>query len=261
MWFHTLYEKLQKETLTLDKKIKKIKQDLKRLPDGNLVCCLSQDKYIKWYNQVKGIKEYIPKSKRELAEQLAIKKYLLKQLDYLLAEQQAIENYLNSHIPNSSNKLLEHPNYQNLLSSFYKPLSQELIKWANADYPTNHNHPESLVCNGSNGKKVRSKSETIIDQALYFNKIPFRYECALQLPFATFYPDFTIRHPKTGETFYWEHFGLMDDPEYCKHTCSKINSYVAAGIIPNINLIMTFETKNSPLDVGLVNFYIEHYFL
>jgi len=60
----------------------------------------------------------------------------------------------------------------------------------------------------------RYKSEVFIDMALFTNNIPFRYECALELGHSTLYPDFTIRHPKTGEICYWEHFGLMDDPSY-----------------------------------------------
>ena len=61
---------------------------------------------------------------------------------------------------------------------------------------------------------LRSKSEAIIDMILYKNGIPFRYEEKIVLGDVILYPDFVIRHPKTGDFYYWEHFGMMDDEDY-----------------------------------------------
>ena len=77
----------------------------------------------------------------------------------------------------------------------------------------------------------------------------------------TFYPDFTIRHPKTGEIIYWEHFGLMDDPSYYQKTFSKLQLYASYGIIPSINLITTYETQEHPLSADIVEKIVKHYFL
>ena len=108
---------------------------------------------------------------------------------------------------------------------------------------------------------VRSKSEVIIDMLLHTHKIPFRYEAPLHLDTITIYPDFTIRHPETGEFFYWEHFGLADQPEYRQNMLSKLDLYTSHGIIPNINLITTYETKNHPLSMEFVQKTVEYYFL
>lgn len=78
-------------------------------------------------------------------------------------------------------------------------------------------HPEHLKHPCLSGHLVRSKSELLIDQALFTHQIPFRYECALKLNDLTLYPDFTIRHPETGQFFYWEHFGMMDSPTYSQN--------------------------------------------
>ena len=96
---------------------------------------------------------------------------------------------------------------------------------------------------------------------LYRNSIPFRYECALQLGDITFYPDFTIRHPKTGEIYYWEHFGKMDHLEYSKNTFSKMQIYTQYGIVPSVHLIVAYETKNFPLSYEMIEKIIEYYFL
>lgn len=131
----------------------------------------------------------------------------------------------------------------------------------NAPYDSNPKYPEQLTLKTSSGHFVRSKSEALIDMALFTHRIPFRYECALILGNDTFYPDFTIRHPKTGKTYYWEHFGLMDVPAYCKNVSSKLQHYSLNGIIPSIHLITTYETKENPLSPEVIEKIIEHYFL
>ncbi|MBQ8279784.1 MAG: hypothetical protein IJZ23_08105 [Roseburia sp.] len=157
--------------------------------------------------------------------------------------------------------LTEMPEYQELLAPYFKPISQELIDWMNEPYESNRNFPEQLWQRASNGKRVRSKSEALIDMALYKNGIPFRYECALRLGDSIIYPDFTIRHPKTGAIYYWEHFGRMDDPAYSKNVFLKLQSYTACGIIPSIQLITTYETQKNQLNLEMIEKIIEEYFL
>lgn len=74
------------------------------------------------------------------------------------------------------------------------------------------------------------------------------------------HPDFTIRHPQTGEFYYWEHFGKMDDPKYAKNTLLKLNLYIENHIIPSINLITTYETQNHPLALKQIKTTISQYF-
>ena len=72
------------------------------------------------------------------------------------------------------------------------------------------------------------------------SKIPYRYEEVIQLVEVTISPDFTIKHPVTGQIYYWEHFGKMDDPIYAKNVCDKIQLYISHGIIPSVQLITTY---------------------
>ncbi len=130
-----------------------------------------------------------------------------------------------------------------------------------APYDKNKLHPEQLIHKTPLGECVRSKSEAFILMCLQQNKIPYRYECVLHLDSMTFYPDFTIRHPRTGKVYYWEHFGMMDYRDYAKKAYAKLDIYQMHGIIPSINLIVTFETKEHPLDLEMVEKLIEHYFL
>ena len=156
---------------------------------------------------------------------------------------------------------MNNPEYQELLAPLFTPLSKELLDWQNAPYDSNPKHSEKLTLKSSSGHLVRSKSESLIDMALFTHRIPFRYECALTLGKDTFYPDFTIRHPETGKTYYWEHFGLMDHPAYCQNVSSKLLQYSLNGIIPSIHLITTYETSENPLSSEVIEKIIEYYFL
>lgn len=260
--FFTLYERILKERQRLQKQIDSLQTKLSGFPSGKLICSQTGNR-CKWYQSDGHTKVYIPKEEKQLAEQLAAKKYLSLLLEDLSHEKKAIDFYLNHHFPDSgrSEHLLTNiPGYKELLSPFFLPKSQELSDWMTSPYEHNTNYSEQLILKTLSGNLVRSKSEVIIDMALYTNQIPFRYECALHLGDTTLFPDFTIRHPESGELYYWEHFGRMDDPLYYKNVFSKLQLYTSHGIIPSINLITTYETKENPLSSEVIEKIIEHYF-
>ena len=165
-----------------------------------------------------------------------------------------------SSVEDKAEQLLCHPEYGRLLDKHFIPMNEELMKWQSADYERCKKHEETLIIKGTQGKMLRSKSEAIIDMMLYKNRIPFRYEEKIVLNEITIYPDFVIRNPLTGEYYYWEHFGMMDEEDYMKCACNKIKLYCENGIIPSINLITTFETKRHPLSAGKVECVIQEYF-
>ncbi|MHB0858406.1 MAG: AAA family ATPase [Anaerolineae bacterium] len=75
---------------------------------------------------------------------------------------------------------------------------------------------------------VRSKSEVIIANILFAYDVPFQYEIPLHAPDGTFYlPDFTLS--LQGETWYWEHLGMMADQKYRDHWQVKKEWYEKHG--------------------------------
>lgn len=247
----------------LEEQISSIQSQLSSFPDGKLICVHNGSHY-KWFHSDGHTQTYIPKKNRVYAEQLAIKKYLSTLLKKYQHEKTAIEFYLRHHNTDSvAPELLLHDSsgYKELLSPYFQPLSQELLNWMKSPFEKNPLYPELLIHKTISGNFVRSKSEVLIDMSLHMHNIPFRYECALYLNGTTFYPDFTIRHPETGEYYYWEHFGLMDDESYIQKTCSKLYTYSSNGIIPSVHLITTYETKENPLSLEMIEKIIEHYFL
>lgn len=250
------------ESKKLEEQIHLLQSQLRTFPEGKLICCRNGN-YYKWYRGDGKNHIYIPKKNRQLAEQLSAKKYLSLRMKELLHEKTAIDFYLRHHAsgPKLSERMLtDMPEYQELLSPFFIPASQEHIRWMKSPYERNTKYSEQLAHKTSSGNWVRSKSEALIDMVLYTNKIPFRYECALQLGEHTFYPDFTIRHPSADRLYYWEHFGRMDDSFYAKNAYSKLQIYTTYGIIPSIHLITTYETKEHPLNSDTIEKIVKEYF-
>ncbi len=253
-----LYERAQ-----LESKIKNLERQLKKYPPGK-ISCIANGGYQKWFVSDGHKQIYLPKKERQLAESLAQKKYLTLQLKNALQEKEAIDSYLKYSNPNAfqmEQDFLSSSLYGKLLTNSFQPLSQKLSEWQNSPYEKNMKYPERLNVKAASGIYVRSKSEALINLYLFKNHIPFRYEAALQFGEIVLYPDFTILHPRTEQLFYWEHFGLADDPIYIKTIASKTQLYISNGILPNIQLITTYETRNHPLTSNMVEKIVNDYFL
>lgn len=246
----------------MEQQIHSLQSKISQCPDGKLLCARNTNR-CKWYISDGHSQTYLPKKNRKLAEQLAAKKYYTTLLKDLQAEKKATDLYLKyCPLTRQSEQLLSDTSlYSELLTPFFLTESQELLNWMNTSYERNTKYPEQLIHKTISGNLVRSKSESLIDMLLYTHTIPFRYECALQLGDITLYPDFTIRHPYSGQIFYWEHFGRMDDPIYCKNTYSKLQLYSSHGIIPSVHLITTYETQEHPLSTESVEKIIQQYFI
>lgn len=255
-----IYNKILAEKQNLDNQISLLEQKISELPDGNLHYAHDKGR-IKWFHSSNSQNTYIPKKDAALAEKLAYKKYLSHLLTDCRQEQKAINQYLKHHTDASAEAFASHPIYQQLLPASCLPISSELAEWVQAPYEKNMNYPEQLTYRAVSGNMVRSKSEVLIDMFLSTNQIPFRYECALMLGDRIIYPDFTIRHPKTGDTLYWEHFGMMDILSYCKQAFSKLQLYGEYMILPDHQLITTFESKKKPLSTDEIESAIRRFLL
>ena len=54
---------------------------------------------------------------------------------------------------------------------------------------------------------------------------------------------------------------MMDDPVYVKNAFAKMQFYAENGIIPDVNFITTYETKEHPLSMDVIEKLVSHYFL
>lgn len=233
----------------LNRRIENYKKLISRFPAGKLQC-FKNGKHIKSYKVNGNLKKYIPTKESATIEKLALKKYYESCLDDCIKEKTLLNQFIQDvqTLPNTSQKLLATD------SNYHTFLAKALIPdaWASVPYEQNPYKREDLIHNTFSGIKVRSKSEEIIANILFTNHIPFRYEAPLTLNGSTMYPDFTIKNPKNNSYTYWEHLGLMDKKEYKDHAMEKISTYCDCNIIPDVNLILTYETQQHPLDSSWV---------
>ena len=247
--------------IKLAQKIKQLQEELSQFPKGELIS-YQNGEYVKWYISCNGKVEYLPKRNRKLAQQLARKKYISYKLQELKQELAALNAYLSNleKIQSQSTFLSSNPQYIELLPDVCAKRFGKYEEWTYTPYVANENHPEGLIHICKAGKYLRSKSEVIIANALYERQIPFRYECFLELGEVVVYPDFTIIDPGTDQTFYWEHFGMMDDEKYITNWNQKMKTYILNGIIPGIHMICTYETKEHPINSMQVEKIIDNHF-
>ena len=261
MVFISVYYQMLAEQQRIQKEKEQIRKQIFKFPAGTIFC-FQNGSHVKWYEKAGKQRRYLPKNKRKYAEQLAMKKYLLLRMKELIQEERAIIWYLSHHREETSHQMLEKDNpYAELLAPYFQPESSDLQSWMESPYEQNRKYPEQKIYGTSAGIKVRSKSESMIVYLLHNYKIPFRYECELELGQVTVYPDFTIRHPKTGKVFICEHLGMLDDPAYRRNALSKLQLYMEHGWIPSVNLILTCETKEYPLNMAYVERLIKEYFV
>ena len=129
------------------------------------------------------------------------------------------------------------------------------VEWTG--HPFSEDAPQLFT---TKGERVRSKSEVQIADSLNRLGIPYRYEYPLRLKNGiNIYPDFYCLNVRTRQELYWEHFGMMDNPEYAKNAVQKLHQYNSIQIIPGKNLIITMETSTSPLNVKYIEQQIKSY--
>ena len=110
----------------------------------------------------------------------------------------------------------------------------------------------------SNGTFVRSKSEVIVANALAAAGVDFAYEKQFSGHDGTVrFPDFTIEDAATGETFLWEHLGMLSDPKYARAWERKKAWYAASGVEESggdvATLIITQDDERGGIDSAEVH--------
>lgn len=117
-------------------------------------------------------------------------------------------------------------------------------------------YENGLIHKTLRGELVRSKSEVIIANMLYQNNIDYEYEKEIKLDGYRKIPDFTIEDQESGETYYWEHCGMMQNAEYKKRWENKKRFYEKYGIVEGENLIVTYDDENGSIDSQTIQKYI-----
>lgn len=129
-----------------------------------------------------------------------------------------------------------------VLEQFRKPITSEtllrntnLFSLAVRPESVGFPHPENLIHRTSTNTLVRSKSEVIVADTLTRFGISYLYEeplCAKDNPRDFRLPDFTVKYE--GETWYWEHLGMLSIPSYASAWERKERWYAANGFLQRV---------------------------
>ena len=248
---------------------------LKNAPEGSLRISKSNG-VIQYYlrtNPKDTIGKYIVAKDKTLAAELAQKEYDNKVLSAAQKELRLLNHTLKSYSKMRSKKQLADSIYEKfnaLWRALIKPVRQtdEMFakKWESVPYKTKPFDSEIPELFSARGERVRSKSEIIIADTLFRLKIPYRYECPLTLKNPdgskiTLHPDFTCLDLQTRREFYWEHFGMMDNPVYAEKAIQKLRLYEQNNIYPSKNLIISTETSKQPINTRQIERLVRNIFI
>lgn len=207
---------------------------------------------------------YISKKEMALVRDLAQKTYNEKLLKYTEKTSKQIRRLLENYEDDKVEKIYKSENIkrQTLITPIEPTYGQKIESWMAIPYKGKVFSDSMPVILTNKGIRVRSKSEKIL--ADYFDSLGlvYKYECPLYLnDYGNIYPDFTFLSRKTGREIYWEHEGMIDNPEYARTAIQKIETYEKNGIFPGDNLILTFETSMTPINTELMKMNVKKYLL
>ena len=137
-----------------------------------------------------------------------------------------------------------------------------IASFLSTEYAENTYRLEDKIHESKLGVKMRSKSEVLIANIFTDLGAPYLYEFPVYLGYyGTRFSDFLVLNVRLQKIFYCEHFGMMDNADYCAKSLEKIHAYEKSGYFPGSDLIIFHETSNKPLDTQLVRSIAEHYLL
>lgn len=263
-----LYDSLKKRVVFLDSLISGIRKLISKQPEGYLKSSLVHIKDVSHYqyfvrqNRSDPSGRYLSKAEISLAKKLAQKEYNVKVLRVAERERDRIIKFLEKSDEDALLKVYTEMNEGKriLVEPYVLPDDEYARRWQSKQYEGGRFEEGDPEYYTKRGDRVRSKSEQIIADRLFDAGVPYRYEYPLPIEGGRpIYTDFTVLNKRTRNMYRWEHFGRMDDPKYRKTFFWKQFMYCQKGYIPGINLIMTFEDNENPLDTRYVDKLIEKF--
>ena len=248
-----------------------IQNNVGKYPDGKLYVSISKGNEQYYYLDSKkdesGKKKtngkYIRKGS-DLPKKIAQRDYEQAMYKILKKRDRAIQSVLNIYRNTDPTAPLKkmHAARIKLITPLFSTDEEYAENWQNQVYrgkQLGENVPEIYT---AKGERVRSKSEKILADLFERNKIPYRYEYPLELQNGNvIYPDFMLLNKSTRKEYYLEHLGMMDDPQYAENAVKRIALYERNDMYPGEKLLITSETRSTPLNTALVTQLIHHYLL
>ena len=235
-----------------------IEEKLGKFAEGTVRICSSGGRVQYYHRRTASDRSgtYLRKEDADLIKELVDKDYY-RRLDRAIREEiSAIRSYMKKCPAIFAEDVYSSlPKHRRMMADPLIETDERVLeRWKNTSYVGKtiaEDVPELLT---KQGERVRSKSEMIFANMMADRDFPYKYECPLKLKgLGTIYPDFTIFDVRNRREIYWEHFGMMDNPDYARKAVNKIRYYNLSGLYLGDRLIVTFETEDRPIDIRQVN--------
>lgn len=250
---------IHRQLTAIETTLSSIDERIKSLPEGSATVSKSNGR-IRMTGMINGERRSFNQNDMPLVKKLLLRKYLTKKRQELVHAKRALKHYMSfcdNWMGTANQYLADNPLCAGLLKDVFSDSDHPLSAWASRPDPCSAPYQELRTEETLFGLKVRSKSEVMIATYLFENGIPFRYEEPLNANGKIYHPDFTIRDPKSGAFYWYEHLGKMDEQRYIRRNTTRLYDYAMAGIIPSINLIVTYETEKCKLSLPQIAAAIE----
>ncbi len=238
----------------------------------------------------------MPRSQEKLARALIQNDYDQKTIPAIEAEIKELKDFLKAYKEKCSDTVYQ--KLVSTRREVVTPLTLDdetyAAAWLKVEYRHKKFAEDAPLLFTDNNEQVRSKSEVIIANALKAAGVPYRYEFPLLVDrnaadnyeasdnmgsahdsssvksraktpdfydqdICQLHPDFYCLNIRTRQEFAWEHFGMMDDPDYAERATEKLELYVENGFFLGKNLIITMETSAKPFSSKILKDVIQIY--
>lgn len=250
------YDELIKRKNELERSINRAETFLHNAPEGRIKTSINGSGYQQYYyvtdnSGPKG--KYINREDSSLIRRLIQKEYSKKFIRDAKKELSILDSLEKCYdCCNPEDEIVKlHKSKRQFIDPYIISDDEYRRRWESTEFNTNDFNSDEKVYQTKKGDLVRSKSEMLLADMYYELNIPYRYECKLILDNGKKkYPDFTILDVRNRREIYHEHLGLLDNEAYRKGNVIKIAEYYKNGIFTGNNLIITFETRECPLNIA-----------
>ena len=242
--------------------IENIEKRLKSLPAGWINIRYQNGKTFYYHAKYKSKDRFLTKADAVLIRQLLQKRYLKEVLKAAKNELAALSKMLSLYPEELPEELYE--KLPEELRAGVEPVilgnEQDVREWMAEPYVGKPFKEGAPVYKTIRGERVRSKSEVMIADRMFFRGVPYKYECPIMIEGQVIHPDFSMKRRSDNKLIYHEHCGKMDDPEYVNDLVERVNLYNQAGILQGDRLTFSFETADKPLDNRVIDRLIDEFF-
>lgn len=191
----------------------------------------------------------------DLVRRIIQKEYDVKVLKKLLYLRNKLQRFLKEYDIDEIKGIYDRfcKEKQNIINPIVMTEEEYITAWKESNPGNQNSFPEERVYQTNAGEMVRSKSEKILADLFLRYQIPYQYEPKLLFADGqSVCPDFVLLNVRKRKTIYWEHLGLVSNPDYATKSLNKLMLYEKNGYRIGNNLILSMESEKISLGIKVI---------